>query len=48
MSIFTRDAASYRPKQQGLALVVVLLFLVAITSIAVLAARKAMLDEGTG
>ncbi|WPB55069.1 PilX N-terminal domain-containing pilus assembly protein [Xylophilus sp. GOD-11R] len=39
-----------RPRQQqrGVALVVVLLFLVALTGIAVVAARKALVSEGTG
>jgi type IV pilus assembly protein PilX len=37
-----------RKAQRGLSLIVVLLFLVAITSIAVLSARKATLEEGLG
>jgi len=36
------------PRQQGVALIVVLLFLVALTGIALVAARKALIDEGTG
>lgn len=43
-----RRAAKRAHSQRGLSLVIVLLFLVAITSIAVLSARKATLQEGAG
>lgn len=36
------------PAQRGVALIVVLLFLVCLTGVAVVAARKALVDEGTG
>jgi type IV pilus assembly protein PilX len=42
------QAANRTHAQRGLSLVVVLLFLVAITSVAVLSARKAILQEGSG
>lgn len=43
-----RCPASRRARQNGVALIVVLLFLVAITGIALVAARRALIDEGTG
>lgn len=45
---FPRAPAPRHATQGGVALIVVLLFLVAITGIALVAARRALIDEGTG
>ncbi|QHJ00789.1 pilus assembly protein PilX [Xylophilus rhododendri] len=41
-------SAPQRPPQRGVALIVVLLFLIAVTGIALVAARRALVDEGVG
>ena len=49
ISRVSKTARSTRkPAQGGVALIVVLLFLIAITGIALVAARRALIDEGTG
>ena len=48
VSQISHQTRKHAHSEQGLALVIVLLFLVAITSIAVLSARKSILQEGAG